>query len=131
MNRINPLYVVVLSIVLVIISFIYLSNEKVFYNTKVEQLNELEIKFKEYYEVSTYWKNEKYVKETIDHILSSSSFSNENINKVVTKEHIKLKLESSSEQTLDTFLNMILNKQLIINKLELKRDSIYLEVGLK
>ena len=41
MNRINPLYVVVLSIVLVIISFIYLSNEKVFYNTKVEQLNEL------------------------------------------------------------------------------------------
>ena len=131
MNRINPLYVVVLSIVLVIISFIYLSNEKVFYNTKVEQLNELEIKFKEYYEVSTYWKNEKYVKETIDHILSSSSFSNENINKVETKEHIKLKLESSSEQTLDTFLNMILNKQLIINKLELKRDSIYLEVGLK
>ncbi len=131
MNRINPLYVVGLSIVLVIISFIYLSNEKVFYNTKVEQLNELEIKFKEYYEVSTYWKNEKYVKETIDHILSSSSFSNENINKVVTKEHIKLKLESSSEQTLDTFLNMILNKQLIINKLELKRDSIYLEVGLK
>ncbi|AYJ81204.1 hypothetical protein AN286_10385 (plasmid) [Aliarcobacter cryaerophilus ATCC 43158] len=131
MNRINPLYVVVLSIVLVIISFIYLSNEKVFYNTKVEQLNELEIKFKEYYEVSTYWKNEKYVKETIDHILSSSSFSNENINKVVTKEHIKLKLESSSEQTLDTFLNMILNKQLIINKLELKRDSIYLEVGLR
>ena len=94
-------------------------------------MNELEIKFKEYYEVSTYWKNEKYVKETIDHILSSSSFSNENINKVVTKEHIKLKLESSSEQTLDTFLNMILNKQLIINKLELKRDSIYLEVGLK
>ena len=131
MNRINPLYVVGLSIVLVIISFIYLSNEKVFYNTKVEQLNELEIKFKEYYEVSTYWKNEKYVKETIDHILRSSSFSNENINKVVTKEHIKLKLESSSEQTLDTFLNMILNKQLIINKLELKRDSIYLEVGLK
>ncbi len=131
MNRINPLYVVGLSIVLVIISFIYLSNEKVFYNTKVEQLNELEIKFKEYYEVSTYWKNEKYVKETIDHILSSSSFSNENINKVVTKEHIKLKLESSSEQTLDTFLNMILNKQLIINKLELKRDSIYLEVGLR
>lgn len=131
MNRINPLYVVGLSIVLVIISFIYLSNEKVFYNTKVGQLNELEIKFKEYYEVSTYWKNEKYVKETIDHILSSSSFSNENINKVVTKEHIKLKLESSSEQTLDTFLNMILNKQLIINKLELKRDSIYLEVGLK
>ena len=131
MNRINPLYVVGLSIVLVIISFIYLSNEKVFYNTKVEQLNELEIKFKEYYEVSTYWKNEKYVKETIDHILSNSSFSNENINKVVTKEHIKLKLESSSEQTLDTFLNMILNKQLIINKLELKRDSIYLEVGLR
>ncbi|MGJ0372894.1 hypothetical protein NG764_10790 [Aliarcobacter cryaerophilus] len=131
MNRINPLYVVGLSIVLVIISFIYLSNEKVFYNTKVEQLNELEIKFKEYYEVSTYWKNEKYVKETIDHILSNSSFSNENINKVVTKEHIKLKLESSSEQTLDIFLNMILNKELIINKLEIKRDSIYLEVGLR
>lgn len=70
-------------------------------------------------------KNEKYVKETIDHILSSSSFSNENINKVVTKEHIKLKLESSSEQTLDTFLNMILNKQLIINKLELKRFYLF------
>lgn len=85
----------------------------------------------EYYEVSTYWKNEKYVKETIDHILSSSSFSNENINKVVTKRAYKVKrIKSSSEQTLDTFLNMILNKQLIINSLNL-RDSIYLEVGLR
>ncbi|MCT7610230.1 hypothetical protein N5U14_05185 [Aliarcobacter butzleri] len=131
MNRINPLYIIGLFLVLVLISFISLSNQKNLFYNKKNQLSDLEIKFKEYYDISNFWKNEKYINETIDEILNSSLLKNEDIVKIVTKDNIKLKLETASEQNLDSFLNMILNKQLIIRKLEIKRTMVNVEIGLR
>ncbi|MFX4219281.1 hypothetical protein ACOL3B_10345 [Aliarcobacter butzleri] len=131
MNRINPLYIIGLFLVLVLISFISLSNQKNLFYNKINQFSDLEIKFKEYYDISNFWKNEKYINETIDEILNSSLLKNENIVKIVTKDNIKLKLETTSEQNLDSFLNMILNKQLIIRKLEIKRTMVNVEIGLR
>ncbi|MDN5096524.1 hypothetical protein [Aliarcobacter butzleri] len=131
MNRINPLYIIGLFLVLVLISFISLSNQKNLFYNKKNQLSDLEIRFKEYYDISNFWKNEKYINETIDEILNSSLLKNEDIVKIVTKDNIKLKLETASEQNLDSFLNMILNKQLIIKKLEIKRTMVNVEIGLR
>ena len=131
MNRINPLYIIGLFLVLVLISFISLSNQKNLFYNKKNQLSDLEIRFKEYYDISNFWKNEKYINETIDEILSSSLLKDEDIVKIVTKDNIKLKLETASEQNLDSFLNMILNKQLIIKKLEIKRTMVNVEIGLR
>ncbi|MCG3675300.1 hypothetical protein L5F46_11005 [Aliarcobacter butzleri] len=131
MNRINPLYIIGLFLVLVLISFISLSNQKNLFYNKKNQLSDLEIRFKEYYDISNFWKNEKYINETIDEILNSSLLKNEDIVKIVTKDNIKLKLETASEQNLDSFLNMILNKQLIIRKLEIKRTMVNVEIGLR
>ncbi|MDN5108105.1 hypothetical protein PJV93_11405 [Aliarcobacter butzleri] len=131
MNRINPLYIIGLFLVLVLISFISLSNQKNLFYNKKNQLSDLEIRFKEYYDISNFWKNEKYINETIDEILNSSLLKNEDIVKIVTKDNIKLKLETTSEQNLDSFLNMILNKQLIIRKLEIKRTMVNVEIGLR
>ena len=131
MNRINPLYIIGLFLVLVLISFISLSNQKNLFYNKKNQLSDLEIRFKEYYDISNFWKNEKYINETIDEILNSSLLKDEDIVKIVTKDNIKLKLETASEQNLDSFLNMILNKQLIIRKLEIKRTMVNVEIGLR
>lgn len=44
---------------------------------------------------------------------------------------IKLKIESNDPKILDNFLNKILNKPLQINKLELDKSFINLEIGVK
>ncbi|RBQ31947.1 hypothetical protein CRU92_04045 [Arcobacter sp. FW59] len=131
MNRLNPLYLIVLFFVIVLISFISLQNQKYKYFEKVYQANELEIRIKEYLNVSNFYKNEKYINRTIDEILNSATFRNDNVVKTSTKDIIYIKFDSLSEQNLDNFLNRVLNKQIIIKKLELRQNSISLEVGLR
>ena len=77
------------------------------------------------------WTNEKYINNTLDEILKSQIFANQQITRTATKESIKIKIQSTNPQVLDTFLNKILNKQLIIRKLELNTNFIDLEVGIK
>ncbi|WP_320652484.1 hypothetical protein [Arcobacter sp.] len=92
---------------------------------------QLEIKAKEYKDLSNSWKNEKYINKTLDEILKNSIFKNEKIVKTATKESIKIKIETTDSRVLDNFLNRVLNKQLIIKKLELDKNFIILEVGTK
>lgn len=131
MNRLNPLYLIMLFLTLVFISFYSLSNEKKAYFEKINELNDLELKAKEYSTLSTQWKNEKFVNKTLDDILKNSMFKNEKIIKVENKENIKVRIESANPSILDNFLNRILNKPLIIKKLELDKNFISLEIGLK
>ena len=131
MNRLNPLYILGLFLTIVFISFFSLSNEKNLYKEKVEESTQLEQKSKEYKSLTNVWKNEEYVNKTVDEILKNSTFKNENIVKTATKENIKIRIESSNPQVLDSLLNKVLNKQLIIKKLELDKNFINLEIGLK
>lgn len=131
MNRLNPLYVVLLIFTIVFVSFFSLSNEKNLYKEKVEESTQLEQKSKEYKSLTNVWKNEEYVNKTVDEILKNSTFKNENIVKTASKENIKIRIESSNPQVLDSLLNRVLNKQLIIKKLELDKNFINLEIGLK
>ena len=64
MNRLNPLYIIMLFLTLVFISFFSLSNEKKNYLEKTKELKDLELKAKEYSTLSTEWKNEKFVNRT-------------------------------------------------------------------
>lgn len=129
MNRVNPLYIVGLFFVLVLISFILIQKQKNIYFENINNINDLEIKLKEYSNITKFWKNQSYIDKTVNEALNFSAFKNENIEKVVTKDSIKLKMDSLSEQNLDNFLNRFLNKQLIIKKLEVKQNSISLEVS--
>lgn len=131
MNRLNPLYIVSLLFTIVFLSFYLLQNKKNDYLEKIQEISNLQIKAKEYKDLSESWKNESFINKTLDEILKSSSFKNENITKTATKESIKIKLESSNSTILDNFLNKILNKPLIIKKLELQKSSITLEIGIK
>jgi len=131
MKRLNPLYIVLLFLTLVIVSFILVIKEKDIYMQKIKDINALEVKAKEYKNLSQFWKNQKFIEKTIDEILKNSMFKNEKITKTSTKESIKIKIESSNPQVLDNFLNRFLNKQLIIKKIEIDKNFINLEIGVK
>ena len=131
MNRLNPLYIILLFVTILFLSFYTTSNEKKLYAEKINEVKNLQTKALEFKNLVNSWTNEKYINSTLDEILKSQIFVNQQITKTATKESIKIKLESSNPQVLDTFLNKILNKQLIIKKLELNQNFIDLEVGIK
>lgn len=131
MNRLNPLYIILLFLTVVFISFVSLSNEKKVYLEKIEESKQLQQKAQEYKAMTSYWKNENFINRTVEEILKNSMFKNEQITKTSLKDSIKIKIESSNPQVLDNFLNRVLNKQLIIKNLELDKNFINLEIGIK
>lgn len=131
MNRLNPLYIILLFITIVFLSFYSISNEKNAYYKKVEETKQLEIKALEFKNSVNAWTNEKYVNNILDEILKSQIFAKEQITRSVTKELIKIKIDSANPEILDIFLNKVLNKQLIIKKIQVDKNSINLEIGIK
>lgn len=131
MNRLNPLYIILLFITIVFLSFYSISNEKKNYYKKVEETKELEIKALEFKNSVNTWTSEKYVNNILDEILKSQIFAQEQISKSSTKELIKIKIDSVNQEILDIFLNKVLNKQLIIKKMQVDKNSINLEIGIK
>ena len=131
MKRLNPLYILILFLTLVVVSFVLVIKEKDVYMQKIKDMNTLEVKAKEYKNLSQFWKNQKFIEKTIDEILKNSIFKNEKITKTSTKESIKIKIESSNPQVLDNFLNRFLNKQLIMKKIEIDKNFINLEIGVR
>ena len=131
MNRLNPLYIILLFITIVFLSFYSISNGKKNYYKKVEETKQLEIKALEFKNSVNTWTNEKYVNEILDEILKSQILAIEPISKSSTKELIKIKIDSANPEILDIFLNKVLNKQLIIKKMQLDKNSINLEIGIK
>jgi len=131
MNRLNPLYIILLFVTFAFLSFYISSNQKESYLEKLNEVKTLQAKALEFKSLVNTWTNEKYINNTLDEILKSQIFANQQITKTATKESIKIKIQSINPQVLDTFLNKILNKQLIIKKLELNTNFIDLEVGIK
>lgn len=131
MNRLNPLYIILLFVTITFLSFYTSSNEKKSYIEKLDEIKVVQTKAFEFKSLASTWTNEKYINNTLDEILKSQIFVNQQITRTATKEAIKIKIQSANQQVLDTFLNKILNKQLIIKKIELDSNFIDLEIGIK
>jgi hypothetical protein len=130
MNRLNPLYIILLFITIVFLSFYSISNKKNAYYKKVEETKQLESKALEFKNSVNTWTSEKYVNEILDEILKNQIFTKEQISRSSTKELIKIKIDSTKPEILDIFLNKVLNKQLIIKKMQVDKNSINLEIGI-
>lgn len=131
MNRLNPLYVIALSFTIVFVSFFLLNTESKNYDLKIKEFNTISVKAKEYKQFKASWNNKSFVNKTLNQILRSSTFKNQKVLRVNGKNSIKLKMISSNQKILNSFLNKLLNKKLIIKKLELDKSYIDLEIGLK
>ena len=131
MSRLNPLYMILLFVTIAFLSFYISSNQKETYIEKLKEVKILQAKALEFKSLVNTWTSEKYINNTLDEILKGQTFANQQITRTATKESIKIKIQSTNPQVLDIFLNKILNKQLIIKKLELNTNFIDLEVGIK
>ena len=131
MNRLNPLYVIALGVTIVFVSFFLLKEEVKLFNENNTEFNMIQVKAKEYKDFKSSWNNKAFVDKTLNQILRSSSFKNQKILRVDTKNSVKLKMISDNPRVLNSLLNKILNKKLIIKKLELDKTYIDLEIGLK
>lgn len=131
MKRINPIYFIFLFLTMVFISFYLLNNYKKEYEDKLVTLDNINEKAKDYKNLTTTWNDKNFVQETINKILQNSIFKDSKITKNIRENYLQIKIESDDTKVLDNFLNRILNKKLIIQKLELKKDYIDLQVGNK
>ena len=131
MNRINPLYLIALTVTILFISLYSLNNEKTTFIEKKEELKLIQEKSKDYKSYKESWNNEAFVDKTIDNILKSRQFSNQKVLRAKTKNSLKIKIESTNPNILNIFLNKILNKKLTIKKLEIEKSFINVEIGIR
>ncbi len=131
MSRLNPLYIILLFVTITFLSFYISSKQKDVYFEKIDETKFLQTKALEFKSLVNTWTNEKYINNTLDEILKAPLFANLQITRTATKQMIKIKIDSTNPVVLDNFLNRVLNKQLIIKKLELETNSINLEIGIK
>ncbi len=131
MNRLNPLYVLLLCVTLFLVSIFLLNGKKSsFEETNKEYIN-LKSKSKEYKTLLNDWKNEKNVDSLLEQILKNKILESAKIFKTKNQNYIALKIESNDSKVLDYFLNKVLNKPFIIKKLEVNKSYIDLQIGIK
>ena len=131
MNRLNPLYVIALAFTVVFVSFFLLKEELKLYKQNNSEFNTIQVKAKEYKDYKNSWDNKTFVNKTLNQILRSSSFKKQKVLRVDTQTAVKVKMISENPRVLNSFLNKILNKKLVIKKLELDKTYIDLEIGIK
>lgn len=131
MNKLNPLYILVLVFTILIISFVKLGDIEKDYVLENSQVNSFDIKAKSYNDYKKTWFNQKVIRKRLDTIIKSSIFKNEKILKTENKNVIRVKIESLNPRILDKFLNRVLNEKFLIKKLDIKKNSILIEIGFK
>lgn len=131
MRRLNPLYLIVLCLTITFISFYVLNNKKVELEDKKSEYLSFSQKSQDYKTLKSQWSNKNFANETIDRIVKNRAFANEKILVANTGKVIKVRIESKNTKLLDNFLNKILNKPLVIKKLDIKNESITFEIGVK
>ncbi len=131
MKRLNPIYILALIATLLIISFTSLSQKKDEYKSLNKNLNSLSIKAESFNEYKSSWFNKRKVIKKLDSIVKSSSFRKEKILRVENKNIIRVKIQSENPRVLNKFLNRVLNEKFIFKKLDIQKDSISFEIGVK
>jgi hypothetical protein len=131
MNRINPLYLIALTFTVLFISFYLLNNEKNLFTEKKNELVLIKQKAKDFKSYNKSWNNESFINKTLDNILRSRQFLNQKVLRAKTKNSIKVKIQSTNQNILNTFLNKILNKKLSIKKLQIEKNFVNVEIGIR
>jgi hypothetical protein len=128
MNKINPLYIFIFSVVLFLLSTISIISSSSSLQFKKEDINKYIIVANRYNNLQKSWGKNSGAKNTINKILKSSNIQNASINK--TSNTIKIYIKNTSIDILDKFINKVLNEHLIIKKFTLTKNELQIEVGI-
>ncbi len=129
MNKINPLYLLFLFIVLAFVSFFTLELKKHEVKKSFDSLKVFSKTANEYSLIKNVWLNKNKIKRDINSLLRN--FRKEGIIKVELVDSIKIKLESKNEERLAAFLNKLLNANFLFIKLEITQNIVFAQIRLK
>ncbi len=131
MNRINPIYFLLLCFMVVIMSFSILSDSK----NELIQKNEKKLAFEQ--TVHTYlglkkgWFEKIETQQQIKYILNDFTFKKAKISSTIQNKKAIIKLKTKDKKTIKQFVNKLLNKKLLINKLDISKTTVIVEVSIK
>ncbi|MEA3513309.1 MAG: hypothetical protein U9R37_06880 [Campylobacterota bacterium] len=126
MKKIDPLYILLLSFAILIVSIISLSDSKQeLFNTQNEYKEFVKLS-SQYSGLKNSWQS-KNIDKKIEKVLKQSNIKKYDLSK--TKNSIKIVVDDEPLNKLDKFINKILNDSFEIKKLDISDKKIELEVG--
>jgi len=128
MNKINPLYLLLLFTVITFVSFFTLELKKNEVKKSFASLSSFSKTANEYALIKNVWLNKNKIKRDINALLRS--LTSEQITKMELLDSIKIKMESKNEKKLSAFLNKLLNANFLFLKLEITQNVVFAEIRL-
>lgn len=130
MNRINPIYILLLCLTLTILSFTTLTNVKNEVTLKSVDAENLEKSALKYSSLKKDWFTKEEIEKQIKYLIKDNSFKNADITTNFDRKTAMIKLKTKDEKIIHKFVNKLLNKKFIIKKLEITSRSVLVEVDL-
>jgi len=128
MNKINPLFILLFSIVIFLVSLTTLNESK---NT----LKVLKDEKKEYLKIAINysmlqkaWGDTSLAQKNIEFMLKAANIQNAKIN--THQKELIIDIKNASIKSIDKFLNKVLNDKIIIKDLTLTTNSLFMKVEL-
>ena len=125
---INPLFLLFSSLLIFIISIYSLSTTKSNKQKSIDEFTKNNIIINEYKNLKNTWINKKVQRQIIDKLIKILHIENSNITQ--NKNKITVSIKKSNIQTINKFVNKLLNKKLNIIKLKITKNTLFFEVGL-
>lgn len=131
MNRINPLYILTLFIVITISSFLWLIdiNEKL--KNSEEKVVKIELVGQKFGILKNVWHDNNEIKKQINFLISDNIFKKANISTNYSNGSATIKMLTDDKNLISLFVQKLLNKNFRINNLFISQSSVSVEVKLK
>jgi len=127
MKKINPMTIVLISLLFAVLSLVLLKQS----TTKLKEQNSILIDTKtianQYSSLKKSWNNPKQISKIINKIKRQLRLKKLSI--VDNKKKITITIKNETLNNINKFINKICNANLIILKLNITKDSVYLEIG--
>ena len=128
-KKIDTIYILAGSFVLFLLSFSMWQNSQSTLNQSVEFVQTTKNNAVAYGAMKKDWGSSKEAVKRVEKILKNSHFKN--IDKNIGSKKMKIKITNSSIQKIDKFVNKLLNTKLNITLLNISKNQVEIEVGLK
>jgi len=131
MNRINPLYILLLFVTFAIVSFSIVANVKKEFANNANKMTEFNKSALEYDSLKNVWFNKKRIQKTLNNLRNEVNIKNAKLEININKNIALIKLTTKEKKVINKFVNKILNKKLMINKMDITNTQVVVEVSLK
>jgi len=127
MRAINPIFLLFASMVIFFIALFSFNTTNKKFSQEVVNYTEYKALALHYNAQYDYYSNKKQILNSLQHIIKTAHISNGNI--IPQDKKIIFKAKKLSLVTAHKFINKLFNNQFNIIKLDIQKDSVYVEIG--